>query len=54
MKKLIQAVLPFVFLFTALFAMSNFKHKEVLTSLESQKIVEFFENKVTTSNLPIE
>lgn len=53
MKKLMQAVLPFVFLFTALFVMSNFKHKEVLTSLESQKIVEFFETKGATSNLPI-
>ncbi|MBS4177910.1 hypothetical protein [Lederbergia citrea] len=54
MKKLMQAVLPFVFLFTALFVMSNFKHKEVLTSLEVQKIVEYFENEVVTSNLPIE
>ncbi|MBS4198475.1 hypothetical protein KHA93_02290 [Bacillus sp. FJAT-49732] len=54
MKKIMQAVMPFVFLFTALFAMSNFKHKEVLTSLESQKIVEFFKNKGATSNLPIE
>lgn len=44
MKRILKNTLPFVFLFSALFLMSYFKHEEVLSPQESQKIETFFAN----------
>lgn len=42
MKKFISAITPFVFVFTALFAMSTLKHEDELSAKEAEKIKSFF------------
>lgn len=44
MKRILKGMLPLVFLLSALFAMTFFKHEEQLSPREVEKIEKFFNN----------